>query len=60
MKEFELVLPCYNESKSLQILIERAVNAAKQAGYDSNSFQLVIVENGSLDNSTEPIDPPKP
>ena len=53
MKEFELVLPCYNESKSLQILIERTVNAAKQAGYDSTSFQLVIVENGSLDNSTE-------
>ncbi|MBM4305039.1 MAG: glycosyltransferase family 2 protein [Deltaproteobacteria bacterium] len=53
MLEFQLVLPCYNESKSLKYLIERAVNAAKEAGYDFNRFQLVLVENGSLDNSKE-------
>jgi glycosyltransferase involved in cell wall biosynthesis len=53
MIEFELVLPCYNEAKSLQNLVERAAAAAKEAGYDSNRFQLVLVENGSRDNSIE-------
>ena len=53
MLEFQLVLPCYNESKSLQFLVERAATAAKEAGYDSSRFQLVLVENGSRDNSKE-------
>ena len=53
MIEFELVLPCYNEAKSLQNLVERAAAAAQEAGYDSSRFQLVLVENGSRDNSTE-------
>lgn len=53
MVEFQLVLPCYNEGKSLPFLVERAATAAKEAGYDSTQFQLVLVENGSLDNSKE-------
>ncbi len=53
MKEFELVLPCYNESKSLKTLLQRAVSAAEEAGFDSKRFQLVLVENGSQDNSKE-------
>lgn len=53
MLEFQMVLPCYNESKSLKFLLERAVTAAKEAGYDSTRFQLVLVENGSADNSKE-------
>ena len=53
MLEFQLVLPCYNESKSLEFLLRRAVTAAKEAGFDSNRFQLVLVENGSRDNSQE-------
>ena len=53
MREFELVLPCYNEAKSLQFLLERAVSAAQEAGYSPEQFQLILVENGSKDNSKE-------
>lgn len=53
MLEFQLVLPCYNEAKSLAFLLERAVKAAQEGGYNSRQFQLVIVENGSLDDSRQ-------
>lgn len=56
MLEFQLVLPCYNESKSLHFLVERAATAAIEAGYDSSQFQLVLVENGSQDNSNEVLE----
>lgn len=56
MPEFELVLPCYNESKSIQTLIERAVAAAEEYGYRPDTFQLVLVENGSRDDSSKVID----
>lgn len=48
---FELVLPCYNESKSLHKIAGRAIAAARERGLDSESFKLVIVENGSSDDS---------
>lgn len=51
--KFQLVLPCYNEAKSLQVLIDRARRAAQEAGYSSQEFGLVLVENGSKDNSRE-------
>ena len=51
MLKFELVLPCYNESKSLRFLIERAVAAAKEMNFNSTNFKLVLVENGSKDDS---------
>ena len=53
MMKFELVLPCYNESRSLQFLIERARTAALKFGFKEGEFQLVMVENGSKDNSKE-------
>ncbi|MEK6772742.1 MAG: glycosyltransferase family 2 protein [Bdellovibrionota bacterium] len=53
MIKFELVLPCYNESKSLQYLIERAQKAALENGFQQGEFQLVMVENGSKDNSKD-------
>ena len=53
MMKFELVLPCYNESRSLQFLVERARSAALQFGFKEGEFQLVMVENGSKDNSKE-------
>ena len=51
MLEFQLVLPCYNESKSLSFLVMRAKEAAIQNGFNEKSFGLVLVENGSRDNS---------
>ncbi len=53
---FELVLPCYNESKNLSNLVQRAAEAATEGGYSSDQFQLVLVENGSQDNSLEVMD----
>lgn len=50
---FELVLPCYNEAKSLEFLVERGARAAMDAGLNSDQFQLVLVENGSKDNSAQ-------
>ncbi len=49
--QFELVLPCYNEAKSLRQIAERTVNAARAANFTTQTFQLVLVENGSRDNS---------
>lgn len=49
--EFELVLPCYNEEKSLEYLIDRAKEAAQKKNLTPSQFQLVLVENGSKDQS---------
>jgi len=56
MLHFELVLPCYNEAKSLGEIIKRSKQAALAAGYDPQTFKLVLVENGSADNSAEVLD----
>ncbi len=51
MLEFELILPCYNESKSIENILRRTIYAAKEFNCDPSRFQLVLVENGSQDNS---------
>ncbi len=56
MLHFELVLPCYNESRSLKRLLARVVNSAKEFGLDQKKFQLVLVENGSTDDSLKVMD----
>lgn len=50
-RRFELVLPCYNEAKSLRAITEKAVRSAREAGMSADEFQLVLVENGSRDDS---------
>lgn len=49
--QFELVLPCYNEAKSIQTIVSRAIEAARESGLTAGNFQLVLVENGSRDDS---------
>ncbi|MCX7979200.1 MAG: glycosyltransferase [Bdellovibrionaceae bacterium] len=51
MVEFELVLPCYNESKNLRAIVERAITAAQLNGMSPETFRLVLVQNGSVDDS---------
>ena len=50
-----LVLPCYNEARSLPALVERAVERARRRELDPASFRLVLVENGSADDSRDVI-----
>ena len=51
MMDFELVVPAYNESKNLPLLVERCAQAGVAQGFTPETFQLVIVENGSTDDS---------
>lgn len=51
MPQFELVMPCYNEGPNLTALFERTVAAALKRGFTPGDFQLVLVDNGSSDNS---------
>jgi glycosyltransferase involved in cell wall biosynthesis len=50
---FELVLPCYNEAKSLPALVQRASSSAEAFGFKPGEFTLVLVNNGSTDQSAE-------
>ena len=51
MKIFELVVPAYNEEKNLEILVNRAKSAAQANGFSHEQFGLVLVNNGSLDQT---------
>lgn len=51
--QFELVLPCYNESKSLINIVSRVVRSAEQFGLNPQNFRLTLVQNGSTDDSLE-------
>jgi len=55
-KLFELVVPAYNESKNLKQVIERAIQAAQQQNLTPQDFTLVVVENGSTDDSKAVLD----
>lgn len=51
--KFELILPCYNESKSLEKIIRNCIDVANKYNFNSDEFKLILVENGSKDNSKE-------
>ena len=46
MKTFSLIIPCYNESKNIPIIIKRYKQFSK-----SKYNELIIVDNGSTDNT---------
>ncbi|HYX33212.1 MAG TPA: glycosyltransferase family 2 protein [Oligoflexus sp.] len=56
MTKFELVIPAYNEAKNLPDVILRAVRAAQESGLSADEFSLIVVQNGSLDNSDEVLE----
>jgi len=47
MINLSIVIPCYNESKSIPILLE---NFSKKL--DRKDIELIIVNNGSTDNTS--------
>ena len=49
--KFSLIIPCYNEEKNLQILINKCFDILK-----NNNCEVVLVNNGSIDNSKQILD----
>ena len=47
MTNLSIVIPCYNESKSLSRLLEACLNACKSR----NDIEFVFVNNGSNDDT---------
>jgi glycosyltransferase involved in cell wall biosynthesis len=46
--ELTIVIPCYNEAHNLQIILPQVLLFCKE-----NEFQLIIVNDGSVDNSKD-------
>lgn len=47
MKKFSVIVPCYNEAKNISLIID----AFKQAVVGRNDIEVVLVNNGSRDDS---------
>ena len=47
MEIFSLILPCYNEGENIENLLEVIANLKKLR----NNLEIIVVENGSTDNS---------
>lgn len=46
-----LVLPCYNEARSLRQLVTQTATSIRARGITPSQFELVIVNNGSTDKT---------
>ena len=53
IKEISIVVPCYNESKNLKLLLNRCKNILKTKNIE---IEIVIVNNGSNDCTKELLD----
>ena len=52
MKRLSIIIPCYNESKNLPLLVSRCKEVANK---DSN-IEIIIVDNGSNDDTSLVLD----
>jgi glycosyltransferase involved in cell wall biosynthesis len=52
MMKLSLIIPCYNESKNLSLLLSRCEEVAAK----ENNIEIVIVDNGSTDNTSIILD----
>lgn len=52
---YSVVVPCYNEEKNLDRLMERFAPIQEKLASAGKELELVLVENGSADNSREKI-----
>lgn len=53
---YSVVVPCYNEEKNLDRLMERFGPIREKLAAKGKELELVLVENGSKDNSHEKIE----
>ena len=49
--ELTLLLPCYNEAENIPVVLPELIAFAK-----NNYFRIIIVNDGSVDNSSEELD----
>lgn len=52
MEKLSIIIPCYNESKSLPMLINRC----KEVANKDSDVEIVIVDNGSNDDTSSVLD----
>ena len=52
--EFSIIIPCFNEEGNISLLCERF-----NRFYPEVHFELILVDNGSTDNTSENIDQAK-
>lgn len=50
--EFSLVVPCYNETKRLGIMLDEAVNILISE-FTKDQFEIILVDDGSKDGTSE-------
>ncbi len=53
MKRLSLVIPCFNEAKSLPTLISRTIACALRRNLNPGQFQFILVNNGSNDETAK-------
>ena len=46
--KLSIIIPCYNESKNIPLILERFKNVIKR-----KDIEVLLVNNGSIDNSME-------
>lgn len=51
-----IALPCYNEALALPEILDGFVESATRNGFTSDTFQLVVVDNGSVDDTSQVLD----
>lgn len=49
--KFSLVIPCYNEAKNISLLLNRCIDLGSV-----RDFELILVNNGSTDNTKDVLD----
>ena len=54
MTELSIIIPCFNESENLPLLLNRC----KEIAALENNIEFVIVDNGSTDNTAIVLDDP--
>jgi glycosyltransferase involved in cell wall biosynthesis len=55
INSLSIVLPCYNEEKNIPLILDRFQEAIAQA-HPSIPFEILLVDNGSTDNSRRVMD----
>ena len=56
-KKFSIVIPCYNEKDNIKLLLDKFLDSIakfeEDRKFDSNDFELILVDNGSTDGTND-------